>query len=382
LETVNRIIRGHPGFLHVAIGQAGSVAVGAVFWFFIVRLLQSDTAYGQVTLLVSIASFAAAFCVLGWGKTIVTYYPKEGSEELVGGATLIVLVASLAVGIAMGIILDPLVGLLIVGLSLFSITISYELGRRRYKRFMWISLIAKFMSLPLAVLLYFMFGLPGVLLSYTIPSLIFGILSLKHLGSSNPGMGKAKEKAGFAFKAFGADTTSSATGFLDKILIGGIFGTAMLGLYQLAYQIFAFLGVLPGVLFTYLLPEKSAGAKTKKVEVLGLMASIALACSAIILSPVVISWAFPGFAGAVGIVQVMSLGIIPYAIVATKMSELYAHERAGAVLISYLVALAVGITGIVVLGNYFGGVGLAASVVLLQSTLAVSLIFFEKRANL
>ena len=377
METVNRIIRGHPGFLHVAIGQAGSVAVGAVFWFFIARLLQPD-AYGQVNWLISIASFAAAFCVLGWGKTIVTYYPKEGSEELVGGATLIVLVASLAVGIAMGLFFEPLVGLLIVGLSLFSITISYELGRRRYKRFMWISLIAKFMSLPLAVLLYFMFGLPGVLLSYTIPSLIFGILSLKHLSSSNPGMGKAKEKAGFAFKAFGADTTSSATGLLDKILIGGIFGWMMLGLYQLAYQIFAFLGVLPGVMFTYLLPERSAGAKTKEIEVLGLMASIALACSAIILSPVVISWAFPSFAGAVGIVQVMSLGIIPSAIVATRMSELYARGRAGAVLTSYLVALAVEIMGIVVLGNYFGGIGLATSVVLLQTALAAMLLLYAR----
>jgi O-antigen/teichoic acid export membrane protein len=377
METVQRVFRDHPGFLHVAIGQAGSIAIGAVFWFFMAKLLQPD-AYGQVNWLISIAMFASTLCVLGWGRTIVAYYPKEGREELVGGATLIVLVASLAVGIAMGLILDPLVGLLIVGLSLFSITISYELGKRRYKRFMWISLAAKFMIWPLAVLLYFMFGLPGVLLSYAIPFLIFGILSLKHLGSSNPGVGEAKEKAGFAFKAFGADTTSSAIGLLDKILIGGIFGMVMLGLYQLASQIFALLGVLPGVMFTYLLPEKSAGAKTKKVEVLGLMASIALACSAIILSPVVISWAFPGFAGAVGIVQVMSLGIIPYAIVATEMSELYARERAGAVLISYLVALAVGITGIVVLGNYFGGVGLAASVVLLQTALAAMLLLYAR----
>jgi O-antigen/teichoic acid export membrane protein len=378
METVQRVFRGHPGFLQVAIGQAGSVAVGAVFWFFVARLLQWPGAYGQVNWLISIASFAAAFCVLGWGKTIVAYYPKEGREELVGGATLIVLVASLAVGIAMGLILGPLVGLLIVGSSLFNITISYELGRRRYKRFMWISLIAKFMSLPLAVLLYFVFGLPGVLLSYAIPSLIFGILSLKHLGSSNPSIREAKEKAGFAFKALGADTTSSAMGFFDKILVGGIFGMVMLGLYQLASQIFALLGVLPGVMFTYMLPEKSAGAKTKEVEVLGLVASIALACSAIILSPVLISWAFPSFVGAVGIVQVMSLGIIPYAIVATKMSELYAHGRAGAVLTSYLVALAVEIMGIVVLGNYFGAIGLATSVVLLQTTLAATLLIYAR----
>ena len=39
METVHRVLRGHPGFLQVAIGQAGAVALGAVFWFVMARLL-------------------------------------------------------------------------------------------------------------------------------------------------------------------------------------------------------------------------------------------------------------------------------------------------------------------------------------------------------
>ena len=379
METVQRVLKGHPGLVHVTIGQVGAAALGAVFWFVLAGLLNPGD-YGQINWLISIAMFASTFCVLGLGRTIVTYYPKEGSEEFVGGAVAIVLVASLAVGIAMGLLVEPLVGLLIVGLSLFSMTISYEFGRRRYRRYMWISLGAKLAVLPLAVVLYFILGFPGVLLSYAIPLLVFGLLSLRHV-RSNPGINEVRGKADFALKSFGVDITTGSTGLLDKILIGGFFGMAMLGFYQLAYQIFVLLSVLPGILFSYLLPEKSAGAKTKEVETLGILASVALAVSTVLLSPIIIPRVFPSFAESVPLIQIMSLGVIPFTIAVTRMSGLYAHEKPGAVLISYLFAIAAGIVGILTLGRIFGGVGLAVSAVLLQSTLAVSLIFFEKRAN-
>jgi O-antigen/teichoic acid export membrane protein len=375
LEALNKVIRGHPGFLYVAIGQAGSLVIGAVFWFLMARLLDPG-AYGQVNWLVSIAMFASTCCVLGWGKTIVTYYPREGREGLIGGAVMIVLAASLAVGIAMGVLVDPLVGLLILGLSLFSITLSSELGRRRYGRYMWISLAAKLAVMPLAVLLYLWLGLPGVVLGYAIPTLLFGLPSVRRV-RSNPGIEEAKGKTGFALRSFGADITTGSAGFLDKILIGGIFGMVALGLYQLAYQIFTLLSVLPGILFTYLLPEKSAGARTREVESMGILASVALAVLTVLLSPIIIPRVFPSFAESVQLIQIMSLGVIPSAIAMTKMSELYARERPGAVLISYLIALAVGIAGIVTLGSCFGGIGLAASMLLLQTTLATSLVFLE-----
>jgi O-antigen/teichoic acid export membrane protein len=377
LETVNRIIKGHPGFLQVAIGQAGAVALGAVFWFVMARLMEPG-AYGNVNWLISIAMFASTFCVLGWGTTITTYYPKEGKDELLGGATAIVLVASLAVGTAMGVLVEPLVGMLIIGLSLFSMTISSELGRRRYKRYKWIQIGAKLISLPLAIAMYFWLGLFGVLLGYAIPYLIFGLLSLRYIRRGNPGITEAKEKVGFALKAFGTNITAGSTSLLDKILIGGFFGMAMLGLYQLAYQIFVALSVLPMVLFSYLLPEKSAGAKTKEVETLGILASLALAVSTVVLSPIIVPWVFPSFTESVPLIQIMSLGVIPFTISAMKMSGLYARERPGSVFLSYVAALAVGVAGILVLGSHFGTIGLATSMLLLQTTLATSLVLFSK----
>lgn len=380
METVHRTLKSHPGLLQVAIGQAGAVAIGAVFWFLMARLLEPGD-YGHLNWLISIAMFASMCCVLGWGKTIITYYPKEGRDELLGGATAIVLVASLAVGVVMSLLVEPLVGPLIVGLSLFSMVISAELGGRRYKRYKWISVAPKFIAILLAVAMYFWIGLFGVLIGYAVPYLIFGLLSIRYiryLHKSNPGIGEARKKTGFALKAFGVDITTGSTSVLDKILIGSVFGMVTLGLYQLAYQIFAALSVLPGVLFYYLLPEKSAGTKTKPIETLGILTSVALAALVIVLSPWVIPWIFPSFAESVRVIQIMALGIIPYTIAITKMSELYARGRPGMVLISYLSALAVGTAGILVLGSYFGGIGLATSAVLLQTTLAIMLLLRAK----
>lgn len=99
MKTIHEVLKRHPGFPQVAVGDVGAIALGAVFWFAMARLLEPG-AYGQVNWLISIAIFASTFCVFGRRKTIVTYYPKEGSDELLGSAAAIVLIASLAVGIA------------------------------------------------------------------------------------------------------------------------------------------------------------------------------------------------------------------------------------------------------------------------------------------
>jgi len=39
METVQRVLKGHPGLVHITIGQVGAAALGAVFWFVMARLL-------------------------------------------------------------------------------------------------------------------------------------------------------------------------------------------------------------------------------------------------------------------------------------------------------------------------------------------------------
>ena len=379
MESISRVLRGHPGLVRVAVGQVGALLLGAVFWFVLARLLEPGE-YGWVNWLMSVAMLASTCCVLGWGKTVVSYYPREGRDDLLGGAVMIVFVASVVVGVVFGFLLEPSVGLFIVGFSLFTMVVSFELGKRRYDRYMWVWIGVKLISLPLSIALYFWQGLFGVVFGYAIPHLIFGLPSLRYLCKGNPGIkeevcGKLK----FAMRVWGVDVSTGLTTLLDKVLIGGIFGMFTLGLYQLAYQFFAVLSVLPSVLFSYLLPEKSAGSRTREVEVFGILASAALAVVVIVLSPWLIPWVFPSFARSVGMIQIMSLGVIPSTIAMVKTSELYALGRAGSVLASYLAALVTGVLGIFGLGVWFGAMGLAVSVVLLQVVLAATLLLLGKK---
>jgi hypothetical protein len=83
LETVNRVLKGHPGFLQVAVGQVGAVALGAVFWFVMARLLEPGD-YGQINWLISIAMFASTCCVLFKGTKNMLIMGANGFRDIKG----------------------------------------------------------------------------------------------------------------------------------------------------------------------------------------------------------------------------------------------------------------------------------------------------------
>jgi thiamine biosynthesis lipoprotein len=377
LETTHGASRDPRGFPHVALGQTGAIALGAIFWLAMAGVLH-PRAYGHLGWLISIAMFVSTFCVLGLGKTVATYYPREKRGELLSGAVLVVLMTSLAAGGAIGMLLDPLVGLLVVGLSLFSIAVYSELGRRRYGNYMWMLLGVKLVSIFLAIAIYLWWGVvAGIVAGFAVSYLIFGCVGLGRV-RTNPGIRRVGGKAGFAFRALGADVSNSSTSFLDKILIGHLFGMTALGFYYLAYRIFVALSVLPKVLLFYLLPEKSVGTRTRGIETFGVLTSIALAGLVFVLPPLIVPRVFPDFIESVGAIQLMGLAIIPATVAGIKMSELYSREGSNSVMISNTLALGTGVVGIMTLGKSFGVNGLAASMLLLQTVLAVSLVFSLK----
>ena len=335
--------------------------------------------YGWINYIISLSALVSFAVTLGLPTTVATYYPKERREGLISGSVLVVLIASLIASVTAAI-WEPLLFPLIMGFSLFSVAVNIELGRRRYSRYMWLWVGAKLASVPFAIGLYFTLGLSGFLFGYAFPSLALALVSFGHLrGWRRSGFDEVKSKVSFASKALGVDLARGSSIWLDKVVIGGIFGLTILGIYFFAYQIYTLLSFLPTALFSYLLPEKSAGVDMKKVELLGIGSSFVLAITTLGLTPLLIPRIFPNFLDSVRPIQIMAFAVIPATVVGIKMPELYARERPGAVLASHAVAVAVGISGMLLFGSYFGAIGLATGVVLLQSTLAIILVAFEKK---
>ena len=69
-----------------------------------------------------------------------------------------------------------------------------------------------------------------------------------------------KEKSGFIANNYSLDMISAVGGQIDKLMIVPLFGFGLLGNYYLGLQVVSILGIIPGVIFTYILPQDASGS--------------------------------------------------------------------------------------------------------------------------
>ncbi len=370
------IPEGMYGVSYVTIAQIFASLSGAAFWI-IFAIIVHPLAYGHLSWLVSVAMLISTFCVFGMGKVIVSYYPRERNEGLLSEAVLLVFVSSLFFGGLVSLFVDIWTGLLVIGFSLFSIGFHMKLAKRDYEGYMWVWVGARSLAFLLPLLVYELLGLiSGVVVALAVSYFVFGLWILRYI--TKPNFGNLKPKTKFAMGAWLADLSAVSMNFLDKIIIGLLFGMMMLGFYQFAIRIFLLFAVFPQIMFFYLLPEKSAGRRTKRIEVNATIFSIGLMGIMLVFASIVIPRYFPSFSDGVEATQIMGFALVPATIAQMKISDLYARGKSSVVLASYVSALTVGLTGVVSLGKHFGLIGLASSVFLTQLALALSVFLFPR----
>ncbi|MCI2427375.1 FAD:protein FMN transferase [Candidatus Acetothermia bacterium] len=368
------------GLAWVASAQLAALLLGTALWL-LLALLIHPLAYGHLIWLISIATILSTLCTFGLGKTIITHLPTEKDSKFLSSAVAVVILLSLIAGTILSIVLEPAIGLLTIGLSLFSITVHLYLANRKYEGYLRAWAGARILGLLLPVLFYLLWGsITGILVGLALAYLSFGSKALAHL-RTRPDFRRILRVLTFTLGVLGTDLNRVFMSFLDKILIGELFGMEVLGLYHFAFRIFLLFGTLPQIMLFYLLPEKSAGRDTEKIERIAVIASFGLAAATYLFAHFVVPLAFPAFAGSVNAIQIMGLAIIPATLVGIKTSSLYSEGKTNVVFGSHLLALGVGIIGIIFLGRRFGLVGIALSMVALQWSLAAALFLFSKLAG-
>jgi len=378
--------RNERGFAQVWIGQTAATVLGTAFWLILAVVLH-PVAYGHLAWLVSVATLASALCGLGLGTMLATYYPRGENRRLLSTSVFLSLVSSGVGGAVTALVLNlwvdslfaVLTGLLVVALSMFSLAFYSELGKRAYKRYMWMWIGVRVASLVLPLAFYFVWGsiaglIAGLIAAYS----IFGMWVLRYV-SSGLAPGEMASKAGFSLRAWGSNVAGASLSFLDKILIGVLFPLGVLAVYQFSFRIFLLLAIVPNALFFYLLPEKSGGGEAKKLERMGFLASIGLALAAFFLAPYITSHVFPGFREGIDTIRMMGLAIIPATLARVKSSELFSREKAAIVLGSNVLGLAIGITCIIMTFTQgLGLIGLAVSMLAGQVGLLGGLFFIPR----
>jgi len=145
-----------------------SIALG-VFLLFLASLLEK-TQYGELAYFMSIANVAATISLFGLRTMIVVYEPKN--ENIFPASFVLLLISSGISALIVYIIFqNVVVSLLILGMSLFMITMSGINSKKRYSDFAKHRLFRTVTTIVVSLILYNFFGINGILLGYFVGTL-------------------------------------------------------------------------------------------------------------------------------------------------------------------------------------------------------------------
>jgi O-antigen/teichoic acid export membrane protein len=368
---VSRFLKTEMGLVYTTIGNTGSSLLGGIFWLLLASLLSVE-GYGLTNYYISLASIFSAVALLGLDSTVISWMAK-GDKRILFQSDSLVLISGLTVAALLSIFQWPS-ALLSLTMVFFIMTLAETLGKKKYKEYAALSIGQRAVQIGLSLALYFPLGLIGIILGYVFGNLVFSFRYLRTTAKFTTKTESIKAKSSFALHSYGFNLIRHFTNHLDKIIIAPIFGYYILGLYQLGFQFFMFLNIIPLSLYSYLLPEESSDKNKGKIKILGVALSVIAALAAFVLIPFLISRFFSSFVDSTPVVRVMCLAVVPSTIVSIFNASLLGREKSKTVLVAGLIYLISMIVFLVVLGQTMGAFGLSLTLVIAQSLQAVYLL--------
>ena len=355
-------IKGMKDLSHIAIANIVGKALAAIFWFFLAALLGAE-AYGQVSYLIAAATIVAGLSIVGGTQTITVYTAKKISIQ--PPIYLIAVILGTIGSIIVYFILDNIViSFFAMGYIIFNLIIANLLGKKLYTKYAIYFIIQKIIFVASATILYFLIGVNGIVLGYAISFLVFTGSMINEFRNTKLEFTVLKPRVKFMAHSYGLTIERLVSGQTDKLIIAPLFGYAVLGNYYLTFQFLSLLNMIPAIVFQYILPQDSSGISHTKLKQLTVISSVILCVIAITITPIAIPIVFPEYNQAIQLIQIMSISTIANAINVIYSSKFYGQERSNIVLYAQATLIGVYISGIFILGNYFGINGVAVAYVL------------------
>jgi O-antigen/teichoic acid export membrane protein len=376
LSSLKRLVKDEVGLVYTTLGGFGSSALGALFWLILASLLTVDN-YGLANYYISLSAIFSGLSIIGLNMTVTTFLAK-GEKNILYEANSLALISGLLVGCVLSVF-EWAAGLLSIATVFFTMALAEALGKKNYKEYAIVQVGQKLLQLVLSILLYYQLGIIGIILGYFVGYIVFSYKYFFSLRKFTVNFSIIKEKRNFTIHSCGYNLIGgSLSNYLDKIIIGPLFGYYMLGLYQLGFQFFMFLSLIPMSLQQYLLPEESSGNDKKSIKTLSVVVSALASVAVFAASPFLINSFFPNFTDAILLVGLMSLAVIPATVSSILTASLLGNEKSKTVFISgvlYVVSL---VSALVILGSVMGVTGLAVAVIIAKSIQAGYLVIKRK----
>ena len=353
----------------IGIGDIIANGISAIFWFYLASsMLPAE--YGHIHYLMSFAAIAATVSTVGAQNVIVVYISKN--KNVTSTLFFVSLTFSIISCLILFLIFNKFeIGLLAIGMMIFTHGIASNLGNKNFSKYAIYSILQKIIMALLSISFYYFLGIDWILLGIALSYFVYIKLFIKYLKKFKIELKELKINKKFILESYFLMLTNMVTTQMDKLLITPILGLAILGNYSLAIQVIAIIGIVPGIVFKYVLPEASRGIYSKKLQRNVILFSILLALIGIFVIPNVIPLFFDKYSEVIQIIQIMSLSIIPTTINMFYYSRFLAAEKGKIPLFGGIISSTVLVVGMIVLGSLYGVTGIAVTNVLTYSSVCL-----------
>ena len=364
------------GLTTIGLADIGSSAISAVFWFYMASTLGAKD-YGQISYFLSIASIASSVSMTGASNTLMVYTAKN--VKIQSAIYVISISAAIIASIVIFFLFQNFgISLYIIGSVIFGLASAEILGNKNYNSYSRFLVTQKILMVIFSIVLYYLIGIEGVIIGIALGYFPYIIRIYDGFKKSKIEFNTLKSKFGFLMNSFILNLSNAFSGSIDKIIIAPLLGFTLLGNYQLGIQVLAVLQILPNVAFKYMLPHEAGGNQNKRLKFLIIAIAIILTGCGILLSPLIIPTLFTKYTNVVGVIQILSISLIPMSIIIAYQSKFLSMEKSNVILISAGIYLATQITLILILGKIYGVNGMAAAFVLATCAECIFYVFVNK----
>ena len=364
-----RNIKGLKDISTMGVASIAGSGIAAIFWIYLAALMGAEN-YGELAFYISIASVATSISFIGGPAAITVLVAKKIKIE--STIYFLSITASIISGIVLYIAFTNIgLSIYVLGAVIYNLSVSELLGRKRYREYSIYFTLQKILFVILALVLYYVIGPEGVLIGIGLSFMPFLIQIYSGFRNHSISFQLLKTKWKFVTNNFFIDLSVVLNNQVDRLIIGPMFGFIILGNYYLAIQVLMVLTLVPEIVRKYTIPEDSSGVNTTKIKIITVGFSFVLAAIGILVVPQVLPIFFSEYNESVELIPLISLTIIPATISGLYNSKFLAHEKSNYVVIINIVSTIVLISGVFILGQFLGVIGLAYSFLLSNIVKAV-----------
>ena len=361
-NKIRELISGQKDLASIGLIDIINSGIGAVLWFSIALILSVEQ-YGQISYFLAIAGAVSTVSLIGSQSTLTVYAAKN--VKVLSTIYFITLISgSIATIVIFFMLYKAEVSLYVVCWMIFNLSVSEILGRKLFVTYAKYALANKILTVGLSIGLYYIVGFQGIILGIALAYFPYFIRIYKCFRDEKIDFTLLKPRLGFMITGYLTNLSGSFHGLLDKLIIVPLLGFAILGNYQLGLQFYSILYILPAIIYKYTLPHDSVGNPKKKLKELTILASVVIAVLGVTVLPILVSNVFPKYTEAVGVIQIMSLAIIPSTVSLMYASKFIGSEKNRIILIGSILGVVTQLVSVIILGQMFGVNGAAVALVI------------------